>query len=110
MGTDIVHYIMVGIKLSDSEYQKFEEKINEETIREWDAGVEDFTFIGDGMNGEYAILGIIVALGEEEEGEGLEFTDCLEVFEDYKDEVIEKLVSMGMTAYKVSVFAFTHYS
>jgi hypothetical protein len=118
MGVDVTHYVVVGIKTGFRQLEnhlKIDEDRNledcfDEITSEYDAHVGDFAYISDGMNGEYAVLGIIVSKGAEEDGEGLDMTDCIEALNKYKMDVSEKLRLLGITIGKISVYAFTHYS
>lgn len=113
MGVDQEHYVIVGIK---TDYDALEKQFGEEDTEElakklgavdqWNAEVEDFAYISDGMNGQYAVLGKIVYKGEGYEG--MEMTDCLEVLKEHKREVNKKLKELGI-AEKAGVFVFTHF-
>ncbi len=119
MGVDITHYVIVGIKTKFNELEEIfklkefddlEDMFKDIIIKEGDANIGDFTYVSDGMNGEYAILGIIVDKGVEEDGERLGMIDCIKAYNKYRTDVCEKLRKMNISIGEISVYAFTHYS
>jgi hypothetical protein len=87
---------------------EYEDPKLEGVVDQWsDPKIGDFVYITDGMNGEYDVMGKMIRHGEG--WDGLDMTDCLEVYEKYQAEVSEKLRQLGISIGKVSVFAFTHF-
>lgn len=122
MGVDATDYVIVGIKTKFNEiekklnfkedslgYEELEERFKDIVKDQYKAKIGDFAYISDGMNGEYAVLGVIVDKAELYDGEGMDMVDCLKAYEKYKLKVSENLRKMGITFGEISVYAFTHY-
>ena len=117
MGVNKTDYVVVGIKTKFEELEEYfnltevelEEQFKDLIVDEMDCEVGDFTYISDGMNGEYAVLGIVVSKSEDENGEGTPMIDCIEMFNEYKLEVTEYLRKMCIPFGKVSIYVFSHY-
>lgn len=118
MGTEKTDYVIVGIKTKYEEIGKYfnlsefelEEKFKDLIVNEMDCKVGDFTYITDGISGEYAVLGIVVSKSEDYNGEGIEMIDCIEMFNEYKLEVTEYLRKMCIPFGKISIYTFSYYS
>lgn len=103
MGVNITHYVVFGIRVD------FDDVKDREDLEKYYDGFDGITLIADGMNGEYAVLGRIVASGVEEDG-GIPFTKC-HLAEDEKLEVSGKVCSLLMLKkFEMGDFyAFSHY-
>lgn len=105
MGVDRIDYLFWGVKLStdDIEYDDFEGEMDGAPERRFD-------IVYDGMCGEYAMAGKIVA--ESDPYEGTEFTEVDQALEQIDKAAVIDAVCKAIPAAKPSAFAtylFTHF-
>lgn len=127
MGVCATHYVVAGVKLhykeafpnsdSDSDSERFDEYFDnaysDEIINK-----NDISIIADGMNGDYVVVGKIIAKAVAEHGDGLPMT-CCDMSDDEKNKIISLIIVLFrdkfphlqlLLPYLVCrVYAFTHY-
>lgn len=115
MGTEATHYVMAAIKLEDPHVVWDNEELRAKMDPHEDNGYRDevteidgITVVSDGMNGQYIMIGQVLAKGVAEHGDGLDLTEC-----ECKPSQRRKLAKLiqekfGITG-DVKVWAFTHY-
>lgn len=114
MGVDRTDFIMYGWKMPYKLYDQNGEKINlhDEKFESMICGFpgEEFTFISDGMCGEYNVFGYSVNVGGDKY-EGWEYTEIdVKTFDDQK--LIDKYVELfgNQPATEPRLFIFSHFS
>lgn len=114
MGVDRTDFIMYGWKMPYKLYNKNGEKINlhDEKFESMICGFpgEEFTFISDGMCGEYNVFGYSVNIGGDKY-EGWGYTEInVKTFDDQK--LIDKYVELfyAQPATEPKLFIFSHFS
>lgn len=113
MSTQMNHYIICGAQYS---YQEWEEIADFEKCEPYTDSAFDvikhrngLCVISDGMNGEYAFVGRVLAKSANQEG----FEEPVEIIADADlvSDVREALqIEFGASPEKIGIYAFTHYS
>ena len=111
MGVDMTHYVVLGVKVpfKDIGTEKWDmlEAYEDNGYEKIPTIKDGLTLVSDGMNGEYAVMGMVLAKGMEEDG--LEMTECR------CDEALATVIGhkvcqvLGVPDRPASIFAFTHF-
>ena len=106
MGVNQTHYVILGIRVPFLEREDLEDfHDNEYKSEVTSQGL--FTLVADGMDGEYIVMGKVLAKGLEHEG--ISFT-TYEYDEDESKEIGEQVCSiLGIKFQAATLHAFTHW-
>ncbi len=112
MSVSRTDYVMLGIKYNNSE--QFWKSVKQHDFMDkdeffddcYDDRFEGITIVEDGMNGEYVVVGKVLAQGED--GEGIQMTPCLKMRSD--EYVLQKALdkAFGISG-NIQIWAFTHW-
>lgn len=106
MSVETRSYVMIGAKFPFAEYDARRGLLD--TLRDADPG--DLTIVVDGMNGEYAIVGVMIA-GTTDSGH-FEHVVAVEDWPADRIKALHKQIGKLFRGrdFKIRVYVFTHYS
>jgi len=117
MGTDRTDYVMLAVKFpyetvayDEDKYDKYLDLYEDNGYRSEIKEHDGLTMVSDGMSGEYAFVGKVLAKAVEEEGEGLPITDCSIVKNSIEmQEKISNIFGVDKAHIDIKIWVFTHW-
>ena len=115
MGTDRTDYIILGVKVSFSHVAEDDDNYNilldlyeDNAYQDGITPHDGVNMVSDGMNGEYAVVGRILAKSTYE---GLPMTDCSINYTQFELDLLARVINKitGLIDPEIKVFAFTHW-
>lgn len=112
MGTEVDHYVMIGVDVIDADFVTDEWRDKHEDLADFRRSEGALTLIFDGMSGEYCVVGRVIAVSRGDQFEGFEMLafvadDLTKQFAEVGIEIRERFPEITETP-KLRIFSHYH--